>query len=295
MRKVMFIPQRSNPIFLSPPPPDLAGVLSGCGTVAAVKQAHALALTGGAAPYIHNHLLSKLTLLADVPYANLLFSHLPSPSDFSYNVMIRALATTWRRPHSSLLLYFRMKAAGVRPNNFTFPFVFIACGDLSCFSCGEMAQSMIFRSGLDRDGHCVHSLISCYAKCGELATARKVFDEIAGRDRDVVSWSSMISGYSRIGFAREAVEMFRGMRVAGFKPNEMTLVSVLGACGDLGDLEMGRWIEGFVEASGMVVNSYIGSSLIDMYAKCGDLQSARQVFDRSGKKDMVVWNAMITG
>lgn len=52
---------------------------------------------------------------------------------------------------------------------------------------------------------------------------------------------------------------------------------------------------GFMEASGMVVNSYIGSSLIDMYGKCGDLQSARQVFDRSGKKDMVVWNAMITG
>lgn len=141
----------------------------------------------------------------------------------------------------------------------------------------------------------MHSLISCYSKCGELGIARKVFDEIAGWDRDVVSWSSMISGYSRMGFAREAVEMFRGMRVAGFKPNEMTLVSVLGACGDLGDLEMGRWIEGFVEASGMVVNSYIGSSLIDMYGKCGDLQSARQVFDRSGKKDMVVWNAMITG
>lgn len=141
----------------------------------------------------------------------------------------------------------------------------------------------------------MHSLIGFYSKCGELGIARKVFDEIAERDRDVVSWSSMISGYSRMGFAREAVGMFRGMRVAGFKPNEMTLVSVLGACGDLGDLEMGRWIEGFVEASGMVVNSYIGSSLIDMYGKCGDLLSARQVFDKSGKKDMVVWNAMITG
>ncbi|GAB4856650.1 hypothetical protein Ancab_014562 [Ancistrocladus abbreviatus] len=77
--------------------------------------------------------------------------------------------------------------------------------------------------------------------------------------------------------------------------DEMTLASVLTACADLGDWRLGRWIEGFVMENNMEHNSYIGSALIDMYAKCGDLVVARAVFDRLRKRDVVNWNAMITG
>ena len=104
-----------------------------------------------------------------------------------------------------------------------------------------------------------------YARCGELSCARKVFDEIT--ERDLVSWNSMISGYSKMGYAGDAVGLFQEMRGLGFEPDEMTLVSVLGACGDLGDLSLGRWVEGFVVENKMELNSYVGSALIDMYGK----------------------------
>lgn len=152
---------------------------------------------------------------------------------------------------------------------------------------------MVFKNGLNAHGHVSHSLITMYARCRELGYARKVFDEI--RERDLVSWNSIIAGYSKMGFAVDAAAMFGKMRDEGFEPNEMTIVSVLGVYGDLGDLSLGRWVEGFVVNSDMKVNSYVGSALIAMYSKCGDLSSARRIFDRMINKDVVTWNAMITG
>lgn len=110
-----------------------------------------------------------------------------------------------------------------------------------------------------------------------------------------MSWNSMIAGYAKMGRAREAVEVFEEMRREGFEPDEMGLVSVLGACGELGDLELGRWVEGFVVERGMDFNSYVGSALISMFAKCGDLGSARRIFDSMATRDVITWNAVISG
>ncbi|RZC63917.1 hypothetical protein C5167_025674 [Papaver somniferum] len=131
-------------------------------------------------------------------------------------------------------------------------------------------------------------------KCGDVCVARKVFDAIT--ERDLVSWNSMISGYSKMGCSREAVGLFKEMRMKGCEPNEMSVVSVLGACGDLGDLSFGKLLEGLVVEKGFELNTFVGSSLINMFGKCGDLESARRIFDRMPvKKDSIPWNAMITG
>ncbi|XWS73287.1 hypothetical protein CRYUN_Cryun02cG0115100 [Craigia yunnanensis] len=186
-----------------------------------------------------------------------------------------------------------MKFLSLKPNKFTYPFLFIACANLLELCHGQSAHSSVIKLGLNVDSHTTHSLITVYARCGELGSARKVFDSID--ERDLVSWNSMISGYSKMGYANEAVGLFEKMREEGFAPDEMTLVSVLGACGDLGDLNLGMWVEGFVMKHKMELNSFIGSALIDMYGKCGDLVSARRVFDGMQGKDVVTWNAMITG
>ncbi|KAK3009749.1 hypothetical protein RJ639_014449, partial [Escallonia herrerae] len=143
---------------------------------------------------------------------------------------------------------------------------------------------MVFRSGLGLDCHVRHSLLTMYARCGELGCARKRFGVVP-----------MISSYSKMGFAKEAVELFGRMKGEGLEANEMGLVTVLGECGSLGDLGLGSWIEEFVLESKMEVNSYIGSALINMYGKCGDLLSARRVFDGMVNKPVVAWNAIIAG
>ncbi|CAN0887663.1 Pentatricopeptide repeat-containing protein At2g34400 [Linum grandiflorum] len=213
-----------------------------------------------------NFFLPKLILLKDIDYALLFFTHLHQPNDYAFNVMIRGLTTTWHR---------------------------YSFANVLALDCGRSAHSMVFKYGLDSDDHVAHSMITMYAKCGQLDCARKVFDEIP--QRDLVSWNSMISGYAQMGSARKAMRLFLDMRDLGIDPNEMTLVSVLGACGDLGNVDLGRSVEEFVLDRKMVLNSYIGSALINMYGKCGDLVAARKVFDSMLKKDVVAWNAMITG
>jgi pentatricopeptide repeat protein len=240
-----------------------------------------------------NFLLSKIIDLKNFTYASLLFSHIPQPNDYAFNVMIRGLTNAWHEYSLALQFYYQMKFLGIKPNNFTYPFLFIACANLLALNHGRVAHSSIFKIGLDGDDHTYHSLITMYARCGELGWARKVFDEIT--ERDLVSWNSMISGYSKMGYAADAVRLFQEMREVGFEPDEMTLVSVLGACKDIGDLSLGRWVEEFVVENKIELNSYVGSALIDMYGKCGDLMAARRIFDTMGKKDVVTWNAMITG
>lgn len=156
------------------------------------------------------------------------------------------------------------------------------------------AHCEVFRMGLNGDGHTSHSLIMMYAKCGEVGLARKVFDEIG--ERDLVSWNSMIAGYARVGCACEAVRLFRRMvDEEGLVPVEMTVVSALTACGDMGDIGLGQWIERLVLEHRMKLSTYVGSALVGMYGKCGDLISARRIFDGMKVKDLVAWNAMISG
>ncbi|KAJ4826281.1 hypothetical protein Tsubulata_051165 [Turnera subulata] len=215
----------------------------------------------------------------------------PQPGRVAYNVMIRGLTTTWQKYTQSVRLYSQMKVNGLKPDNFTYPFLSISCANLLDLNCGKTVHSTVFKTGLDGDDHVAHSLITMYAKCGELVCARKVFDEI--RERDLVSWNSMISGYSKAGFAREAVGLFVRMREEGegFEPSEMTLGVFLGRAGTWGIWVWGR----FVVRRQMELNSYVGSALVGMYGKCGDLVSARRVFDTMRKKDVVTWNSMITG
>ncbi|XP_047318539.1 pentatricopeptide repeat-containing protein At2g34400 [Impatiens glandulifera] len=241
----------------------------------------------------HNFLLPKLVDVKDFNYASLFFSHIPKPNEYTYNIMIRGLTTTWKKYDIALNLYYKMKILGLKPDNFTYPFLFISCANLLALDHGRLAHSMILRCGLNFDDHTSHSLITMYAQCGDVGYARQVFDEIT--EKDLVSWNSMIAGYSKMGFAGDAVDLFQKMKDEGFHPNEMTLVSVLGACGDLGDLNMGRSLECFVEENNIAVNSYIGSALISMFSKSGDVSSAKRVFDEMKKKDVITWNAMITG
>ncbi|CAN4084722.1 unnamed protein product [Withania somnifera] len=187
-----------------------------------------------------------------------------------------------------------MKSLGLKTDNFTYPFVFMCCGNLLALKLGRLAHCEVMKNGLFVDFHVGHSLITMYSRFGKMGFARKVFDEMS--QRDLVSWNSTISGYAQTGCSREAVGLFVQMRNEGFEPDERTLVSVLAACGDLGCVNLGKWVEEeYVVGKRMELNSFMGSALINMYGKCGDLVSARRIFDRMRKKDAITWNAMISG
>ncbi|KAK6161916.1 hypothetical protein DH2020_001757 [Rehmannia glutinosa] len=270
---------------------QLLHLLGQCKSTKLVQQIHTQMLIHSVRMPMPNYLLSKLIDLKDFSYSTLFFPQIPINS-YAFNVMIRGCAT-WQKFDLALELLVRMKSSGVKPDNFTYPFVFIACGNFLALRMGRTVHCEVVKSGLLLDFHVVHSLITMYARCREMGFARNLFDEMS--ERDTVSWNSIISGYSRLGFAGKAVELFGEMRKEGLEPDETTHVSVLAACGDLGDLNLGRWIEEYIIEKRMELNSFLGSALINMYGKCGELESARRVFNCMKRKEIVIWNAMITG
>ncbi|XP_031275629.1 pentatricopeptide repeat-containing protein At5g15300-like [Pistacia vera] len=137
-------------------------------------------------------------------------------------------------------------------------------------------------------------MITGYVKQGEMAQARALFDEVP--KRDVVTWNAMISGYVMCGLNKCALEMFEEMRVVGERPDEVTMLSLLSACADMGDLEVGKKIHcALLEVSSGDIKVLLGNALIDMYGKCGSIERAMEVFHGMKEKDDSTWNSVIIG
>lgn len=148
---------------------------------------------------------------------------------------------------------------------------------------------------LERDVASWTSLVACYANSGSVESARRLFDDMP--ERNVVSFSAMIAGYVRKGRFKEALGLFLDFQVVGMEPpNDSMLVSVLGACANLGALDSGRWIHSCMhKIRGLEFDSRITTALIDMYCKCGSVQDALFVFEKAKVKQVGEWTAMITG
>jgi len=134
--------------------------------------------------------------------------------------------------------------------------------------------------------------VHMYCCCrGGIDCGRKVFDEMPKRDS--VPWSAMIGGYARLGQSVEAVELFRKMQIEGVLPDEITMVSVLCACTSLGALEFGRWIETYIDKEGVNKSVVLCNALIDMFAKCGDVDKALKLFRNMNVRTIVTWTSVI--
>eukprot|EP01018_Ginkgo_biloba_P030437 Gb_10713 [translate_table: standard] len=224
--------------------------------------------------------------------ARQVFGKMPNPNVLSWNAMIKGYAMHGRF-EESLAVYYQMQRAGEQANNSTFPSVLKACAGLAALQQGKDIHDCIIRSGLESDAFVKNALVDMYAKCGSIDLARHVFDKML--QRDVVSWTAMISGYSQYGHCVDALKLFSEMQLAGMKPNSITISSVLPACAHLSALQLGRQIHDYVFRNGFESVASVGNALIDMYSKCGSIETARIVFDKMSRKNVVSWTAIIAG
>ncbi|KAJ6966062.1 pentatricopeptide repeat-containing protein [Populus alba x Populus x berolinensis] len=123
--------------------------------------------------------------------------------------------------------------------------------------------------------------------------AHQIFSHMP--NKNVRSWTSMISGFVQCGKPKEAIDLFMKLEDEAVRPNEVTVVSVLAACADLGDLDLGRSVHEYSTKSGFERNVHVCNTLIDMYVKCGCLENARRVFYEMEERTVVSWSAMIAG
>ncbi|CAH2078987.1 unnamed protein product [Thlaspi arvense] len=159
----------------------------------------------------------------------------------------------------------------------------------------NLLHTLILKLGFATDTFTANLLINKYVKLREINTARKVFDEMC--EPNVVSWTSVISGYNDTSQPQTALSMFQEMHKArSVSPNEFTFASVFKACSALAESRIGKNIHARLEVSGLRSNTVMSSSLLDMYGKCNDVETARRVFDSMASygRNVVSWTSMIT-
>jgi pentatricopeptide repeat protein len=137
------------------------------------------------------------------------------------------------------------------------------------------------------------ALVDMYGKCGEIRSARAIFDSM--KNKDVMTWTAMISAYAQANCIDYAFQLFVQMRDNGLRPNELTMVSLLSLCAVNGALDMGKWFHAYIDKQGVEVDVILKTALIDMYAKCGDISGAQRLFSEAIDRDICLWNVMMAG
>ncbi|KAG0475927.1 hypothetical protein HPP92_012768 [Vanilla planifolia] len=159
---------------------------------------------------------------------------------------------------------------------------------------GDILQaSHLFDAMPERDLYSWNTMIHGFSVSGDLGCAREVFDKM--NERDVISWSSIISAYVQSRKPNVALRLFQDMQKHRAVPDNVTMVSVLSACGDMGALGMGKAVHRLIIKSGIQVDVKLGTSLVEMYARCGDIDNSLLAFCSMSAKDSLTWSAMILG
>ncbi|KAL6966496.1 hypothetical protein U1Q18_032276 [Sarracenia purpurea var. burkii] len=135
--------------------------------------------------------------------------------------------------------------------------------------------------------------LTFYAKCEEIGFAKKVFDEIP--EKDLVAWSTMISGYSRLGMVNAAFGLFQETKKGDIVSDEVTMVSVISACAASGALDVGRCVHAFIDKHSINADLELDTALVNMYGKRGCIEKLLEVFDVKPVKDTKALSSMIVG
>ncbi|KAI5069763.1 hypothetical protein GOP47_0016064 [Adiantum capillus-veneris] len=195
-------------------------------------------------------------------------------------------------PRSEALKYFeQMKLEGVPPGAFTFTSVLRSFVCMEALNSGRDIHIEIELKGFAVNIHVGNALIGMYTKCGSLLEAEYVFNQLPFRD--ILSWNTLITGFAEHGLGQEALKYYEEMQVRGFQLDEVSVSGALKACGAIGALGRGREIHASLTEGLFAVDTCVGTSLINMYAKCGSLSEAQEVFCKLPVRNVMVWSTMI--
>ncbi|XP_062203503.1 pentatricopeptide repeat-containing protein At5g43790-like [Phragmites australis] len=268
-------------------------------------QLHALLLTSGHA--LHSPNLALLFRLSPASFSLshrlrlLLRSPLP-PTTFLANSLL--LASPLHLP-SALALYALLfllppSSSPLRPNAFTYPPLLRAAPPGASLALATHSLKFLGAHAAVRDRVLGAALLDVFARCGRIASCRRVFDRIA--HPDLPAWNALLSAYAR--WARDlscadsagvVLDLFTRLMSSAVSPNEITLVAVISSCGEVGALGHGVWAHAYVLKRRLAVNCFVATVLVEMYARCGRLDLAEQVFASVADRDTRCYNAMLHG
>ncbi|CAN8328701.1 unnamed protein product [Cochlearia groenlandica] len=242
--------------------------------------------------YVGTLLIGFYLKEGDIDYARLVFDALPEKSTVTWTTLISGYAKMGRS-YLSLQLFYQLIEGNIVPDGYILSTVLSACSMLSFMEGGKQIHAHILRHGHEIDASLMNVLIDAYVKCGRVTSGGKLFDGMC--NKNIISWTTIISGYKENSLHKHAMELFSGMTKFGLKPDVYACSSILTSCASLHDLQYGRHVHSYIIKANLGLDSYVTNSLIDMYAKCDCLTDARKVFDLFASDDVVLYNAMIEG
>ncbi|KAM7254884.1 hypothetical protein ACFE04_020125 [Oxalis oulophora] len=257
-----------------------------------VTQIHTLAIINGVLHdiCIANKLIYMYCQFNFLNHAHSVFDEMPVRDNVSWSLMVGGYAKAGdylRCFH----VFNKLIASGIQPDNFTLPFVVRLCRDRKDLVTGRLLHGIVLKFGLHLDSFVCAAIVDMYAKCGEVEDARYMFDKLS--NRDVVAWTVMIGACTESGNASEALAMFDRMREEGVVPDKINMVAVVNACANFGSMHKAKTVHEYICRQRFSFDVILGSAMIDMYAKCGDTEAAREIFDTMKVRNVISWTAMI--
>ncbi|XP_050234589.1 pentatricopeptide repeat-containing protein At3g57430, chloroplastic [Mercurialis annua] len=286
---------------INPDGVTLASVLPACSHLEKLgtgKEIHAYALKSGDLTensFVGSALVDMYSNCRRVEIGRRVFDGISKRKTGLWNAMIAGYAQN-EYDEEALMLFFEMEAvSGVFPNTITMASIVPACARYEAFSGKESIHGYMIKRGLVTDTYVQNALIDLYSRMGKMEISNTIFSSM--ERKDTVSWNTMITGYVISGCYNDALLKLHEMQVADrgctFKPNSITLMTVLPGCASLAALAKGKEIHAYAIRNLLASEVTVGSALVDMYAKCGHLNLSRRVFDQMPIRNVITWNVII--
>lgn len=307
-----------------------ASILESCKSPKLGTQVHAQSIKTGfyENEFVQTKLLQMYARCGCLEFADLLFEIMPIRSLYSWLAILTAYSNQGLFEEAfSLSQELLFEDIGLE--FFVFPVVFNICSGLGTVELGRQLHGLVMKYQFFSNIYVANALIDMYGKCGSLEDAKKVLATMPQTDSvswnsvitacaangmvyealeflekmkssdnsmpNLVSWSAVIGGFAQNGYDEEAIELLFRMQAEGIEPNARTLASVLPACARLRNLSLGKKFHGYITRHGFMSNPFVVNGLVDVYRRCGDMDSAFKIFSKFSLKNGVSCNTMIVG
>ncbi|KAL6007969.1 hypothetical protein ACLOJK_033474 [Asimina triloba] len=233
-----------------------------------------------------NSVLSGYLKAGEFGMAQRIFDEIPEKDAVSWNSMVSGFAKAGDMRMAEYLFQRMPQRTAASWNGMISGY--IDCGNIK-------AARKYFDEMPQRSSVSWVAMISGHSKSGDVDSARLLFDQMGSKD--LLTWNAMIACYAQNSQPNEAIRLFNRMRKleVNVMPDEMTFVSVISACSQLGHLRFGSWIEDYMQEFGVELDDHLITALIDLYAKCGSMDKAYDLFNVLQTRDVVAYSAMIFG
>ncbi|XP_028752170.1 pentatricopeptide repeat-containing protein At2g13600-like [Neltuma alba] len=306
-----------------------AFILESCVCPSLGKQVHAHSIKTGFQEheFVDTKLLQMYGRTGCFADASLMFDKMPLRNLYSWTAILSAYVDHGLF-EGAFLLFQELLCEDVKLDFFLFPVVLKICYGLGALELGRQLHGILLKIQFGTNIYVGNALIDMYGKCGSLDNAKKVLERMPKKDcvswnsiitacaangmayealdllqdmslgdvvPNLVSWSAVIAGFAQNGYDEEAIQLLFKMQAAGPEPNARTLASVVPSCARLRKLSLGKVLHGHIIRHDFTSNAFVINGLLDMYRRCGDMESAFKLFSKISRKCSASYNTMIAG